>query len=159
MVGGSATEMIFRRRDHSRLFRKDGLQCRCFYHTQDFFFVIKGAGAGQVVQKWVSSYPASWHMSHFHFLVWPITLSGIHPLNSPLFFLQNDDGPDVRAGSGDILLVHATETERKGTVWRHLRSLCVFFFFFYSVLMGFEATGTVVIQQQYFHIPKQTCHV
>lgn len=27
---------------------------------------------------------------------------------------QNDDGPDVRAGSGDILLVHATETDRKG---------------------------------------------
>lgn len=104
---------------------EDGLQCRCFYHTQDFFFVIKGAG--QVVQKWVSSYSASWHMSHFHFLVWPITLSVIHLLNSPLFFLQNDDGPDVRAGSGDILLVHATETERKGTVWRHLRSLCVFF--------------------------------
>uniref|UniRef100_A0A671N6A2 CRK SH3-binding GNRP n=1 Tax=Sinocyclocheilus anshuiensis TaxID=1608454 RepID=A0A671N6A2_9TELE len=25
----------------------------------------------------------------------------------------NDDGPDVRAGSGDILLVHATETDRK----------------------------------------------
>uniref|UniRef100_A0A665TYZ0 CRK SH3-binding GNRP n=1 Tax=Echeneis naucrates TaxID=173247 RepID=A0A665TYZ0_ECHNA len=29
---------------------------------------------------------------------------------------ENDDGPDVRAGSGDILLVHATETDRKGTV-------------------------------------------
>uniref|UniRef100_A0A8C9R2G6 CRK SH3-binding GNRP n=1 Tax=Scleropages formosus TaxID=113540 RepID=A0A8C9R2G6_SCLFO len=27
---------------------------------------------------------------------------------------ENDDGPDVRAGSGDILLVHATETDRKG---------------------------------------------
>ncbi len=27
---------------------------------------------------------------------------------------QIDDGPDVRAGSGDILLVHATETDRKG---------------------------------------------
>ncbi|XP_016323720.1 rap guanine nucleotide exchange factor 1-like, partial [Sinocyclocheilus anshuiensis] len=26
---------------------------------------------------------------------------------------ENDDGPDVRAGSGDILLVHATETDRK----------------------------------------------
>lgn len=45
---------------------------------------------------------------------------------SSFFFLQNDDGPDVRAGSGDILLVHATETERKGTVWWHLCSLCVF---------------------------------
>lgn len=65
-------------------------------------------------------------------------------------FLQNDDGPDVRAGSGDILLVHATETERKGTVRRHLRSLCVLF------------TGQCVdglLEQQYFHIPKQTCHV
>uniref|UniRef100_A0A671PI58 CRK SH3-binding GNRP n=1 Tax=Sinocyclocheilus anshuiensis TaxID=1608454 RepID=A0A671PI58_9TELE len=29
---------------------------------------------------------------------------------------QNDDGPDVRAGSGDILLVHATETDRKDRV-------------------------------------------
>lgn len=29
--------------------------------------------------------------------------------------LQGDDGPDVRGGSGDILLVHATETDRKGT--------------------------------------------
>lgn len=28
--------------------------------------------------------------------------------------LQGDDGPDVRGGSGDILLVHATETDRKG---------------------------------------------
>lgn len=33
--------------------------------------------------------------------------------------LQGDDGPDVRGGSGDILLVHATETDRKGaaTPW------------------------------------------
>lgn len=32
---------------------------------------------------------------------------------------QGDDGPDVRGGSGDILLVHATETDRKGaaTPW------------------------------------------
>ncbi|XP_078127881.1 rap guanine nucleotide exchange factor 1b isoform X2 [Sander vitreus] len=29
---------------------------------------------------------------------------------------KNDDGPDVRAGSGDILLVHATETDRKDLV-------------------------------------------
>uniref|UniRef100_A0A452H496 Uncharacterized protein n=1 Tax=Gopherus agassizii TaxID=38772 RepID=A0A452H496_9SAUR len=29
---------------------------------------------------------------------------------------EGDDGPDVRGGSGDILLVHATETDRKGTV-------------------------------------------
>ncbi|XP_064860692.1 rap guanine nucleotide exchange factor 1-like isoform X3 [Oncorhynchus nerka] len=29
---------------------------------------------------------------------------------------ENDDGPDVRAGSGEILLVHATETERKDLV-------------------------------------------
>lgn len=28
---------------------------------------------------------------------------------------EGDDGPDVRGGSGDILLVHATETDRKGT--------------------------------------------
>uniref|UniRef100_A0A8C2IK67 Rap guanine nucleotide exchange factor (GEF) 1a n=1 Tax=Cyprinus carpio TaxID=7962 RepID=A0A8C2IK67_CYPCA len=28
----------------------------------------------------------------------------------------NDDGPDVRSGSGDILLVHATETDRKDRV-------------------------------------------
>ncbi|TKS84772.1 Rap guanine nucleotide exchange factor 1 CRK SH3-binding GNRP [Collichthys lucidus] len=34
---------------------------------------------------------------------------------------ENDDGPDVRAGSGDILLVHATETDRKGTVQKTLR--------------------------------------
>lgn len=32
-----------------------------------------------------------------------------------VFPLQGDDGPDVRGGSGDILLVHATETDRKGT--------------------------------------------
>uniref|UniRef100_A0A4W5M4L2 CRK SH3-binding GNRP n=1 Tax=Hucho hucho TaxID=62062 RepID=A0A4W5M4L2_9TELE len=30
--------------------------------------------------------------------------------------LESDDGPDVRAGSGDILLVHATETDRKDLV-------------------------------------------
>uniref|UniRef100_A0A671QC50 Rap guanine nucleotide exchange factor (GEF) 1b n=1 Tax=Sinocyclocheilus anshuiensis TaxID=1608454 RepID=A0A671QC50_9TELE len=30
--------------------------------------------------------------------------------------VHNDDGPDVRAGSGDILLVHATETDRKDLV-------------------------------------------
>ncbi|KAK2898306.1 hypothetical protein Q8A67_009724 [Cirrhinus molitorella] len=29
---------------------------------------------------------------------------------------ENDDGPDVRAGSRDILLVHATETDRKDRV-------------------------------------------
>ncbi|XP_066499817.1 rap guanine nucleotide exchange factor 1 isoform X1 [Hoplias malabaricus] len=29
---------------------------------------------------------------------------------------ENDDGPDVRAGSEDILLVHATETDRKDLV-------------------------------------------
>ncbi|XP_061148915.1 rap guanine nucleotide exchange factor 1b isoform X9 [Syngnathus typhle] len=29
---------------------------------------------------------------------------------------EKDDGPDVRAGSGDILLVHATETDRKDLV-------------------------------------------
>uniref|UniRef100_A0A8C2HXI6 Rap guanine nucleotide exchange factor (GEF) 1a n=1 Tax=Cyprinus carpio TaxID=7962 RepID=A0A8C2HXI6_CYPCA len=29
---------------------------------------------------------------------------------------ENDDGPDVRAGSGDILVVHATETDRKDGV-------------------------------------------
>ncbi|XP_056319968.1 rap guanine nucleotide exchange factor 1 isoform X3 [Danio aesculapii] len=29
---------------------------------------------------------------------------------------ENDDGPDVRAGSGNILLVHATETDRKDRV-------------------------------------------
>ncbi|KAK2841329.1 hypothetical protein Q7C36_012908 [Tachysurus vachellii] len=29
---------------------------------------------------------------------------------------ENDDGPDVRAGSGDVLLVHATETDRKDLV-------------------------------------------
>uniref|UniRef100_A0A671PW52 CRK SH3-binding GNRP n=1 Tax=Sinocyclocheilus anshuiensis TaxID=1608454 RepID=A0A671PW52_9TELE len=32
------------------------------------------------------------------------------------FKAENDDGPDVRAGSGDILLVHATETDRKDLV-------------------------------------------
>uniref|UniRef100_A0A8C1RUQ2 CRK SH3-binding GNRP n=1 Tax=Cyprinus carpio TaxID=7962 RepID=A0A8C1RUQ2_CYPCA len=30
--------------------------------------------------------------------------------------VTNDDGPDVRAGSGDILVVHATETDRKDGV-------------------------------------------
>lgn len=34
--------------------------------------------------------------------------------NVVVFPLQGDDGPDVRGGSGDILLVHATETDRKG---------------------------------------------
>ncbi|OCT67131.1 hypothetical protein XELAEV_18038412mg [Xenopus laevis] len=29
---------------------------------------------------------------------------------------EGDDGPDVRGGSGDILLVHATETDRKDLV-------------------------------------------
>lgn len=61
------------------MFLKDGLQWYCFYHTQDFFFVIKGAGAGQaeVGEEGVSSYTASRHMSHFPFLVWTITLSFI----------------------------------------------------------------------------------
>lgn len=38
------------------------------------------------------------------------------PLPHPLLCVvsQGDDGPDVRGGSGDILLVHATETDRKG---------------------------------------------
>lgn len=55
---------------HSELFLKDGLQWCCFYHTQDFFIVIKGAGArqGEVGEEGVSSYPASCHISHFHFL-------------------------------------------------------------------------------------------
>lgn len=44
-----------------------------------------------------------------------ICLLSPHLTCSPLC-LQNDDGPDVRAGSGDILLVHATETDRKGMV-------------------------------------------
>uniref|UniRef100_A0A3B5L1T6 Rap guanine nucleotide exchange factor (GEF) 1b n=1 Tax=Xiphophorus couchianus TaxID=32473 RepID=A0A3B5L1T6_9TELE len=39
---------------------------------------------------------------------------------------ENDDGPDVRAGSGDILLVHATETERKGMVLK-LFTYCLIF--------------------------------
>lgn len=41
----------------------------------------------------------------------------LHKLIPVFFFprLQGDDGPDVRGGSGDILLVHATETDRKGT--------------------------------------------
>uniref|UniRef100_A0A8C6KX46 CRK SH3-binding GNRP n=1 Tax=Nothobranchius furzeri TaxID=105023 RepID=A0A8C6KX46_NOTFU len=39
-----------------------------------------------------------------------------HPLIHLCDFSQNDDGPDVRAGSGDILLVHATETDRKDLV-------------------------------------------
>lgn len=34
---------------------------------------------------------------------------------------QGDDGPDVRGGSGDILLVHATETDRKGMEPREVR--------------------------------------
>ena len=33
---------------------------------------------------------------------------------SHALLLKGDDGPDVRGGSGDILLVHATETDRKG---------------------------------------------
>lgn len=37
------------------------------------------------------------------------------PTPSSAVLLQGDDGPDVRGGSGDILLVHATETDRKGT--------------------------------------------
>uniref|UniRef100_H9GKD1 Rap guanine nucleotide exchange factor 1 n=1 Tax=Anolis carolinensis TaxID=28377 RepID=H9GKD1_ANOCA len=42
----------------------------------------------------------------------------LSPQNSPFFRLrfQGDDGPDVRGGSGDILLVHATETDRKDLV-------------------------------------------
>uniref|UniRef100_A0A8C1K140 CRK SH3-binding GNRP n=1 Tax=Cyprinus carpio TaxID=7962 RepID=A0A8C1K140_CYPCA len=41
-------------------------------------------------------------------------LSGHASLTTPV--VSNDDGPDVRAGSGDILLVHATETDRKDLV-------------------------------------------
>lgn len=58
-----------------------------------------------------------------------------------LIFPQNDDGPDVRAGSGDILLVHATETDRKGTVQTTLRlvlTLCV------CVSLGFRVTGAAL---------------
>lgn len=38
--------------------------------------------------------------------------------------LQGDDGPDVRGGSGDILLVHATETDRKGMAAPTVLDLC-----------------------------------
>lgn len=49
----------------------------------------------------------------------PPHFSAIHSL--VLLIPQNDDGPDVRAGSGDILLVHATETDRKGIVQSTMR--------------------------------------
>lgn len=67
---------------------------------------------------------ATWAISTFYSEP-SLRLSLIHLLNFSSLFLQNDDGPDVRAGSGDILLVHATETERKGTVWRRLHLLRV----------------------------------
>lgn len=41
-----------------------------------------------------------------------------------LSLLQGDDGPDVRGGSGDILLVHATETDRKGMAASTAVALC-----------------------------------
>lgn len=59
---------------------------------------------------------------------------------------QNDDGPDVRAGSGDILLVHATETDRKGTaesMTRLVLSPCVWCIQD-SMLLGFQVTGTAL---------------
>lgn len=37
---------------------------------------------------------------------------------------EGDDGPDVRGGSGDILLVHATETDRKGMAAPTVLDLC-----------------------------------
>ncbi|KAB0407132.1 hypothetical protein E2I00_004288 [Balaenoptera physalus] len=37
---------------------------------------------------------------------------------------EGDDGPDVRGGSGDILLVHATETDRKALSGSEQQSWC-----------------------------------
>ena len=45
----------------------------------------------------------------------PTLTAVLCPMPSSAVLLQGDDGPDVRGGSGDILLVHATETDRKGT--------------------------------------------
>lgn len=62
------------------MFLKDGLQWHCFYHAQRLFLRHQrraGAGQAEVGEEGVSSYTASCHMSHFHFLVWTITLSFI----------------------------------------------------------------------------------
>lgn len=45
----------------------------------------------------------------------PTLRAVLGPIPSSAVLPQGDDGPDVRGGSGDILLVHATETDRKGT--------------------------------------------
>lgn len=93
------------------------LQWSCFYHKQDFAIVIKGNWRRRRDLKLYCVMP------HEPFpLLNSVCRSSSEFL---LFILQNDDGPDVRAGSGDILLVHATETERKGTLWRCSHSLCV----------------------------------
>ena len=56
--------------------------------------------------------------------------------------LQSDDGPDVRAGSGDILLVHATETDRKGTL---VKSVCVDVCYKSSLCVWMCVTGPVCV--------------
>lgn len=78
-----------------------------------------------------------------------------------LNFSQNDDGPDVRAGSGDILLVHATETDRKGIVQNTLR-LVLGFVYLLCAVVCYLASGSPeqlcfasVTDLQSFYIQRQ----
>lgn len=64
----------------------------------------------------------AWDLCRQVFVISPLPVTSESDFSQPhaascppvLLSLQGDDGPDVRGGSGDILLVHATETDRKG---------------------------------------------
>lgn len=121
---------------------KDVLQCCCFNHTRAWLFLRhqrswcrtgKGGSLSEGVGVKQRGEEAKLQLGLDcvtpHQLQPLFILSGIQPqpphfsaIHSLVLLIpQNDDGPDVRAGSGDILLVHATETDRKGIVQSTIR--------------------------------------
>ncbi|NXN16002.1 RPGF1 factor, partial [Indicator maculatus] len=62
---------------------------------------------------------------------------------------EGDDGPDVRGGSGDILLVHATETDRKDLVL-----YCEAFLTTYRTFI----TPEELIKKLQYRYPLKFCH-
>lgn len=152
-----------------RAVTNDVLQRWCVYHSQVWLFLrhqrswcrtgrsgslLEGVEVKKKKKKW---------RCNLHFgldCITSTTSSFCHSF--VLIFPQNDDGPDVRAGSGDILLVHATETDRKGMVQSMIKiiltpSVCCIQD---SMLPGFKVTGIVVaslINLQSLYILRQVC--
>uniref|UniRef100_A0A8C0GFF2 CRK SH3-binding GNRP n=1 Tax=Chelonoidis abingdonii TaxID=106734 RepID=A0A8C0GFF2_CHEAB len=63
---------------------------------------------------------------------------------------EGDDGPDVRGGSGDILLVHATETDRK--------DLVLYCEAFLTTYRTFITPEELIKKLQYRYPSKSFCH-